>query len=71
MGGLWPWSWSGLLDFVFDFFLLNGFGSGSWLGMFFMFKICVNGEREIPLCDLFFLVFLCYFFVLGGERHKI
>ena len=59
--GSWSWSWSGLLDFVFDFFLLNGFGSGAWLGMFFMFKICVNGEREISLFDLFFLVFLCYF----------
>ena len=27
MGG--SWFWSGLLDFVFDFFLVNGFGSGS------------------------------------------
>ena len=43
------------------FFLLNGFGSGAWLGMFFMFKNCVSGEREISLFDLFFLVFLCYF----------
>ena len=35
--------------------------------MFFMFKICVNGERErererqIPLFDLLSLAFLCYF----------
>ena len=59
MGG--SCSWSGLLDFVFDFFLLNGFGSGVWLGMFFMFKICVNGERQIPLFDLVSLAFLFYF----------
>ena len=36
-----------------------------FFGMFFMFKICVNGEREkerqIPLFDLFSLAFLCYF----------
>ena len=30
MGG--SWSSSGLLDFVFDFFLVNGFCSESWLG---------------------------------------
>ena len=65
MGG--SWSWYGLLDFVFDFFLLNGFGSGAWLGMFFMFKICVNGKKEIPLFDLFFLVFLCYFLFLERD----
>ena len=25
------------------------------------FKMCVNGERQIPLFDLVSLVFLCYF----------
>ena len=59
MGG--SCSWSGLLDFVFDFFLVNEFGSGSYLGMFYMCKICMNGERQIPLFDLVSLTFLCYF----------
>ena len=29
--------------------------------MFFLFKMCVNGERQIPFFDLVSLVFLCYF----------
>ena len=32
-----------------------------FLGMFFIFKICVNGERQIPLFDFPSLEFLCYF----------
>ena len=46
----------------------------NFLGMFFMFKICVNGERErqIPLFDLVSLAFFfSLFFVLEEERHKI
>ena len=42
-----------------------------FLGMFFMFKICVNGERQIPLFDLVFSCIFALFFVLRGERHKI
>ena len=41
----------------------------SW-GVFFVFKISVNGERPIPIFDLVSQVFLCLFLVLGGERHK-
>ena len=34
-----------------------------------MFKICMNGERQIPLFDLVFLAFLLYF--LFGEERDI
>ena len=34
-------------------------------------ELCELRERPIPLFDLVSLTFLCYFFVLGGERHKI
>ena len=47
-----------------------------FLDMFFMFKICVNGERDkYQFLILFFFLHFCsiffFFFVLGGERHKI
>ena len=32
-----------------------------FLGTFFLFEICVNGERQIPVFDLVFLAFLLYF----------
>ena len=47
--GLWQWI---LVCFVVE--------CGS-MGMFFMFKICVNGEREISVFDLFFLYFCAIF----------
>ena len=31
--------------------------------------LCELRERPIPLFDFVSLAFLCYFFVLGGERH--
>ena len=33
--------------------------------------LCELRERSISLFDLVSLTFLCYFFVLGGERYKI
>ena len=50
------WRFSGGGDGFGGFFMFCGF-----LGMFFMFKICVNGERQIPLFDLVSLAFLFYF----------
>ena len=39
--------------------------------MFFLFKMCVNGERQIPLCDIVSLVFLCYFLFWEERDIKI
>ena len=43
--------------------LIRGFFFFFFVGMFFMFKICVNGERErqIPLFDLLSFAFMCYY----------
>ena len=43
-----------------------------FLGMFFMFKICVKGERDKYHFLILFLLhfFFSLFFVLEGERHK-
>ena len=71
-GSLW-FGGGGRWFFFFFFFFLWCFSGGGgdgfggffmfcgFLGMFFMFKICVNGERQIPLFDLVSLAFLFYF----------